>query len=147
MLFSIPKAVLVETFSIFRSCGNGLRECQVLWTSSWEDPQKITNVVHPAHRAHAGGFVLESAWLNRFWFELAKRNQGIRVQVHTHPGEAFHSETDDLYPIVHTPGFLSLVIPDFATGRVGLSKAFLTELDSQGQFQEVSPSARMKITP
>jgi hypothetical protein len=47
--------------------------------------------------------------LNQFWLDLVNRSVGIRVQVHTHPFEAFHSATDDGYPIVHSPGFLSLV--------------------------------------
>jgi hypothetical protein len=40
------------------------------------------------------------------------------VQVHSHPTEAYHSETDDTYPIVTVRGGLSLVVPDF--GRAGL---------------------------
>src|SRR5262249_9375404 len=81
------------------SRGRGREECQILWLSSWDAPEVIAKVVHPKHVAHRGGFVLEDRWLNDFWMELGNMNMGIRVQVHTHPQEAFHSPTDDEFPI------------------------------------------------
>jgi hypothetical protein len=36
------------------------------------------------------------------------------AQIHSHPSEAYHSETDDTYPIATTAGALSIVVPDFA---------------------------------
>ena len=38
-------------------------------------------------------------------------------QVHTHMGKAFHSWADDNFSL-GTPGFISIVIPDFARGGV-----------------------------
>jgi len=67
------------------------------------------------------------------------------VQVHTHPGEAFHSRTDDRFPIIHTPGFLSLVIPDYGLGPVGFAGAYLAELGSDGRWREVAAPARLRI--
>jgi hypothetical protein len=40
------------------------------------------------------------------------------VQVHTHPDDAYHSDTDNTYPIATTLGSLSIVVPNFA--REGL---------------------------
>src|SRR6266702_1850112 len=111
MAFLIRHRMLELTFDHFRKCGQGQRECQILWTSSWNAVNEITGVVHPQHRAHAGGFEIDNAWITSFFLELLERNEGVRVQVHTHPCEAFHSRTDDAYPMIHTPGFLSLVIP------------------------------------
>src|SRR6266571_9467832 len=113
MNYLVPQRVLDRTFDFFRQCGGGYRECQVLWTSSWSSPESIVEAVHPAHRVHVGGFVLEDSWITSVWLKLAANRAGIRVQVHTQPGAAFHSPTDDKYPIIHTPGFLSLVIPRF----------------------------------
>src|SRR4051812_32975161 len=117
MRLRLPSTLLARTFSHFRECGAGQRECQALWVSPWSAPETITQVVHGQHRAHVGGFEVKDAWLHQFWIELARTNCGIRVQVHTHPEEAFHSATDDAYPIVHSTGFLSLVIPNFAQGH------------------------------
>lgn len=145
-LFRLPHRVLKETFAHFRDCGRGRRECQALWVSPWSAPSTITKVVHPEHQAHAGGFVLNELWLNDFWFSLAKEGLGIRCQVHTHPHEAFHSKTDDAFPIVHSVGFLSLVIPNFGMGPIGFDDAFLTEIQPSGRWQQVNVDQRLVIT-
>lgn len=145
MIYRIPQRVLDRTFEHFRRCGAGRRECQTLLTSPWDSPELITDVVHPAHRAHSGGFVLEDNWITSFWIELAAARTGIRVQIHTHPGTAFHSPTDDGYPIIHTPGFLSLVIPRFGLGPVGFAGAFLTEIGLDGRWCEQLVESRLRI--
>ncbi len=145
MILLVPQRVLDETFGFFRWCGGGRRECQVVWTSNWRSPEFIAAADHPAHQAHAGGFTVADTWINEFWLKLAATGMGIRVQVHTHPGTAFHSATDDMYPIIHTPGFLSLVIPKFALGKVGFAGAFLTEIGCDGQWHEVNVDSRIRI--
>ena len=117
----------------------------MLWTSEWAHPWTISEVVHPQHLAHAGGFELASDWINGLWLELARAGRGIRVQVHTHPKEAFHSGIDDDFPIIHSVGFLSLVIPDFATGSAGLDRAYLAEITPDGTWREVAPDSRLEI--
>ena len=37
----------------------------------------------------------------------------LAIQIHSHPGRAYHSETDDAYPIVTALGGFSIVIPNF----------------------------------
>ena len=145
MRYQIPAALFAQTFRFLRRCGGGQRECQVLWTSPWQAPFKISAVVHPQHRAHGGGFELSSAWISGFWQELARTGCGIRVQIHTHPAEAFHSSVDDRYPIIHSLGFLSLVIPSFGLGAVGFREAYLTEIGPDGRWQEVTPESRLVI--
>jgi hypothetical protein len=147
MRYRISANLLAQTFSHFRTCGAGRRECQVLWTSPWANPETICDVVHGQHRAHAGGFDLDSGWINHLWLQLADRAHGVRVQIHTHPFDAFHSETDDAFPIVHTPGFLSLVIPRFAMGSVGFDGAYLTEIQHDGTWREVPIGARLEVIP
>lgn len=144
--YRLPRNMLAETFQHFRSCGCGQDECQVLWLSPWSQPDIITKIVHPKHAAHFGGFVLDDAWLNDFWLELGNADLGIRAQVHTHPGEAFHSRTDDEFPIIHTPGFLSLVIPNFGLGPVGFDEAYLTEIQPNGRWKQVAINERLVLT-
>ncbi|MBI3699656.1 MAG: hypothetical protein HY242_04335 [Afipia sp.] len=146
MVYRLPRSVLEETFTHFRRCGRGHEECQALWLSSWSQPDVITNVVHPKHVAHFGGFVLDDLWLSAFWLTLGQTNMGIRVQVHTHPEEAFHSLTDDEFPIIHSPGFLSLVIPNFALGQIGFRDAYLTEIQPDGRWKEVTIPSRLVLT-
>ena len=141
----VPRLVLEETFRHFRVCGGGRAECQVLWVGPWNDPARVTGAVHPVHRAHGGGFELDDAWLTQLWRRLAANGEGIRAQVHTHPWEAFHSATDDAWPVIHLEGFLSLVIPDFAMGPVYLERSYLAELGPDGEFREADPFTRLAI--
>lgn len=136
MRVQVSNSQLSETFRLLRDCGQGKRECQVLWLSAWHDPDRIVSVLHSKHAGHAYGFQLESKFINQLWLDLAAKGLGVRVQVHTHPGEAFHSQTDDAWPIVHTAGFLSLVIPQFALGPVGLEKTHVACIEADGRWGE-----------
>lgn len=144
-LYRISQAHLRQTFSLLRQCGNGRRECQVLWVSPWARPDTVTCVVHPKHTATATSFELNGDWLTSFWGDLARQQAGVRVQVHTHPGSAFHSGIDDDWPLIHTPGFLSLVIPRFALGEVGFEGAFLAELNEAGEWRQADLRARIEV--
>lgn len=137
MSLRIPRAVFDNTFARLRACGGGHRECQALWVGSWDNPERVDRVVHPDHSASPAGFQLDDAWLNRFWRELADTGEGVRAQIHTHPGAAYHSTIDDEFPILSVPGFLSLVIPRFAQGPASSDGAFLAQLGGNGLWREV----------
>jgi hypothetical protein len=146
VIYSVPRSLFAETFQLLRECGQGNAECQVLWISPWAEPHVITEVEHPKHSAHAFGFELNSSWVSSLWKQLAGNSTGIRCQVHTHAGRAFHSETDDNWPIVHTAGFLSLVIPNLATAGPTLKDSYLAELQEDGSWRELDPWERIKVT-
>lgn len=146
MTLRLTAAQLEATFAELRRCGDGRRECQVLWTGPWEEPGFVTNVVHPRHRACGDGFELDDRWLTEFWNELARTQSGVRVQVHSHPRRAFHSPTDDAWPIVYTPGFLSLVIPNFAMGPTSLEHAYLTMIGADGTWNRIDAATALEIT-
>lgn len=145
MPLRVPSAVFDATFARLRDCGGGCRECQALWVGSWIRPDAVERVVHPEHTASAVGFQLDPAWLDRFWNELAEAGDGVRVQIHTHPGTAYHSATDDAFPLLSVPGFLSLVIPRFAQGEVGFDSAFLAQLQPDGCWREVPIADHLEI--
>lgn len=105
----------------------------------------LTEVAHPKHWSSRYGLSIESDWIGHFWSDLAERGMGVRIQVHTHPGEAFHSETDDAYPLLFDVGFLSLVIPDFAMGPVGFRDAYLAEIQPDGRWQQMDIGSRIRI--
>lgn len=134
-----------QTFATFRSCGENCRECQLYWLSAWDNPSVLSEVVHPKHWSSRYGLRIESDWINRFWTDMADRGLGVRIQVHTHPHEAFHSPTDDAYPLLFDAGFLSLVIPDFAMGPVGFRNAYLTEIQPDGAWQQVAINERIIV--
>ena len=144
-MYRLPRRMIDETFTILRSCGAGERECKLYWLSSWREPEQLIEVSHPAHDSNRYGLTIHNRWITRFWNELAERELGVKVQVHTHPGPAFHSPTDDAYPLIHEVGFLSLVIPDFALGPLGFDRAYLTEIQPNGSWQQVAIEERLAI--
>ena len=144
-MLRLPRRMLEQSFSTFRACGANRRECQVYWASSWADPNQLTDLFHPHHSAGAYGLAIHNKWLGAFWSELSGRNLGVRVQVHTHPFEAFHSATDDAYPLLFDTGFLSLVIPNFASGPIGFDDAYLAEIQPDGSWGEVPIESRIVL--
>lgn len=71
---------------------------------------------------------------------LHKNSMTVVAQVHSHPGEAYHSETDDDFSIMTQGGGLSIVVPDFARGPFALETAAVYRLDARGKWRELSPN-------
>lgn len=145
MALRATRALFQGTFEQFRSCGRGRNECQALWVGPVADPELVSHLVHPLHDASPVGFQLNAEWLTDFWLKMARERLCVRAQVHTHPGAAYHSATDDAFPIVHSPGFLSLVIPRFATGPVGFDGAYLTRIGDDGAWRQVAIEDHLEI--
>lgn len=47
--------------------------------------------------------------------------QTLLGQMHTHPTDAYHSSTDDAFPLVSLPGAFSIVVPYFARRPIEFS--------------------------
>lgn len=142
---SLGPEVLEHSFQHLRRCGDGQRECVVFWAGPLSEPGGVDEVLHPRHTASASGYEVDPLWINELWLDLARRRQTIRAQVHTHPGSAYHSSTDDGFALVHTSGYLSLVIPDFARGATGLEGSYLTTRDAEGNWCEIDPHTAIEV--
>lgn len=71
--------------------------------------------VQQGWRSEAGVCVtVDGRELHHINLWLFQRGWTLIAQLHSHPTDAYHSETDDAFPIVTTVGGLSLVVPDFA---------------------------------
>lgn len=137
--------ILQKTFSTLRECGRGECECAVYWIGPSES-NAVDGVEHPIHRRLPFGYEIDDRWLTDFWIRLAASSHSVKAQVHTHPGEAFHSATDDNWPIVSQQGFLSIVIPDFATGEISLENAWIGRLQENGTWHRLgSPEQEIGV--
>jgi proteasome lid subunit RPN8/RPN11 len=134
----------VETLGHFRNCGQGKAECVAYLVGRIEEEHPV-KTVHPQHASSARFYELDEGWLNDFWIGLARDHERVLIQVHTHAGLAFHSPTDDAWPIVHTAGFLSLVLPGFALDDACLRDAFLAELQPDGTWRQVPVASRISV--
>jgi len=135
----LPQPVLDDSFRQLRECGAGRAECVLYWCASLDHPNLLTRAVHPVHRVGYGGYEVDSGWITQFFVQLRRVRQTVRVQVHTHPGEAGHSWTDDQFSLVPAAGFLSLVIPDFAMGPAALGDTVLVRMEPDGTWASADP--------
>jgi len=142
-VLALDAGIWDATLDQLRRCGAGRAECVVYWTAAVNTQDRIDSLVHPAHTASAGHYELDPAWLHRFWVELDLQGRTARAQVHTHLGPAFHSSTDDTFPLVHMPGFLSLVIPVAAAEPLADALLWLAEIDGGGRWRRVALNERI----
>lgn len=88
----------------------------------------------------------ESRWLVK---TLRQRDEKLVAQVHSHPGEAFHSQGDDERAASFHTGFLSIVLPNYALNVHAISDCFAVEYDGR-EFVELNKQDmhnRIKILP
>lgn len=121
--FRISQGTVNHTEEALREAGKNGHERFVLWTGTVR--RNIFSVDHlyvPPQRGYQfddGLCVRVGAdALHELNVWLYRNRQVLAVQIHTHPQDAYHSDTDDAYPIVTTLGGLSLVVPRFC--REGL---------------------------
>jgi hypothetical protein len=146
-MLTVPCALLEESFRQLRAHGQGQIECIVYWLALVDAVDRVDQVVHPVHSGSVAHYDVDSAWMTRFWFDLAERRKKVVAQVHTHPGAAFHSGRDDDLALISTVGFLSLVLPRFALGPVTLDGACLAVRKPEGDWQTVPPKTLLRIEP
>jgi len=94
-----------------------------------------------AYRTSDGVCVMvEAGELHRLNVWLYQHQMTLIAQLHSHPRDAFHSSTDDSFPIATTLGSFSLVIPDFAQEAFDLSQCAVFRLTPDGLWTELAAS-------
>lgn len=122
-LVEVPRSVLDETETSLRAAGRDGHELFVLWSGTLLTNSFVVRNAHVprqvAYRTERGcGVRVEGEALHALNAWLFEHGQALAAQVHSHPTDAFHSETDDTFPIVTALGGLSLVAANF--GQDGL---------------------------
>ena len=121
--FRVPARIVRETETALRAAGARGLEVFVLWSGVAGGHMFDVRTAHvpqqTSYRLELGLCVRvegdELHRLNRWLFGAGER---LAVQIHAHPTDAYHSATDDAFPIVTALGGMSIVAPNF--GRDGL---------------------------
>lgn len=123
----VPRELALETHARLRQIGRRNSEGLVLWAGVTQG--KVFFVTHlrvPEQigiRTHDGVLVAVGAEeLHRLNVWLYEEGLTLVAQIHSHPTDAYHSQTDDALPIVTTIGGLSLVVPFFARNPFSLDE-------------------------
>ena len=67
-------------------------------------------------------------------------------QVHSHPTNAYHSSTDDSYPLATLVGALSVVIPNFARhAPADIDDWAWLRLSEQGEWEPAGERTEVQI--
>lgn len=138
---TLSNSVLSETSEVLRAYGKRGFEGFVLWFGSIENRNAYVERVYvPTQNSIRGEDGVGYFVSNETLFELNKflSETGLRMiaQVHSHPGRAYHSSTDDRYAIVTAEGGLSLVVPNFASGPVDIKRWAIYRLN-QGTWKKM----------
>ena len=147
--FVVPADLCGATDRQLREAGLDGNERFILWSGVVRDDRLLVRTLHcPKQTAYrlAGGLCVrvEADELHRLNVWLYENSERLAIQVHSHPTEAFHSDTDDAYPMVTTLGGLSLVVPDFARHGVRGPETALYRLSSAG-WQGLSPTDARRV--
>jgi hypothetical protein len=141
----VPRSLAEESNERLREVGRQKCEGFALWTGR-RDGQEflVEETIVPAQtalRSEDGVCVtVDGAELFRLNVHLFETGRTLIAQLHTHPHEAYHSDTDDTYPIATTAGALSLVIPDFAKHAFSLARCAVFRLCPQEGWVELEPA-------
>jgi len=113
--FFILYHALVETLNHLKRHGRTKREGIVYWIGKKIENGKVivTSVIYPKQRASVIRAKVEPSEVARITARLHRNNEILVAQIHSHPTFAFHSDTDDLYPVFHEVGLISVVVSNF----------------------------------
>jgi hypothetical protein len=141
----VPGQVLAEGYASMRMAGRMGLEGMVLWAGQQQDALfRVTQLIVPKQRGlrTPDGLcaVVDGDELARLKMHLYRSSLDLVAQVHTHPGAAYHSETDDKYAIATTIGCFSIVVPSFAVRDFPLAECAVYRLDYAGLWNEVDES-------
>jgi hypothetical protein len=98
----LDEGLLERALVELATCGARHRECVCFFHGPLDEPALIDGLWHPRHNSDRCGYSVEGEWLDWAWRRLARDRRTIRMQLHTHPDHAFHSRTDDRYPLIHS---------------------------------------------
>jgi hypothetical protein len=82
-------------------------------------------------------YAVDGEELHRINVHLHEHKMMLIAQLHSHPGMAYHSQTDDDYAIITKTGGLSIVVPNFGTDDIDISHWAVYRLD-KNEWVELS---------
>lgn len=141
-LVTIPQRVIDGGRDILRAAGRAHLEGMVLWAGR-QDGQTfhVTDLIVPRQKGlrtkDGVCVVVDGDELHRLNIHLFETDLRLIAQIHSHPTEAYHSETDDRYAVATTIGSFSLVVPDFAIRPFTLTECAIYRLKASGEWSPV----------
>ena len=150
--FEVTRSTVRSAEEELRNAGRAGHERFVLWSGRITSGTfRVTTQHVPAQVAYRlrGGLCVkvdgdELFSLNKWLFE---NGEVLAIQIHSHAEHAYHSDTDNEYPIVTQLGGLSIVVPGFCKEGLFGSGTAIYRLGKVGWVKEqgASPSGLLKV--
>ncbi len=150
-LISVSRTIVHETEGHLRRAGRRGLELFVLWSGTLSAPEFTVRTVHvppqTSYRMKSGLMVrVDGDALHQLNSWLYEHREVLAVQVHAHPTNAFHSDTDDTYPIVTATGSISIVAADFCRDGLISDTSAVYRLGENGWDGLDPPFAMFRVT-
>jgi hypothetical protein len=139
----VPRSVVRDVHADLRLAGRNYREAVGFWAGiQIESVFDVRTGYVPkqiAGEVDGGSLVMiDGDELFRMNVWLHARRLTLIAQVHSHPTDAYHSDTDDEYPVMSRVGGLSIVVPDYAAADFDLGTAAVYRLGREGEWRALS---------
>lgn len=149
--FRVPRSIVEKTELNLQEAGASGYEMFVLWSGIGGDGSFEFRTAHAprqtSYRTRDGLSVkIAGPALHRLNRWLLDNDEVLAAQVHAHPTDAFHSETDDTFPIVTARGGLSLVAADFARDGLLAESSALFRLHDYGWVEVPDPHQLITVS-
>lgn len=146
----LPELCLIQAYDHMRKVGELGVEGVALFVGKEEGDQfQITQTLIPKQKAYLLEegllYAIDSEELYRLNVFLYEQNLTLIAQIHSHPQRAYHSETDDAFPVVTTVGGLSIVVPDFATGPISQEHFEVYRLSRDAAWKHLSKNEKKNL--
>lgn len=105
------------------------------------------HTVRPVATTSAGSFQISAVEMARVIAVASRLDLEIVAQVHTHPGEAYHSQGDEEGARIRYDGYISLVIPDYGVRLPRLDQAAVYSFSSVLGWQQMPLDAVQIVEP
>lgn len=137
--------VLSQTHTWLREAGRLQNESFILWAGHFKTLSSfvVTTAIFPeqkAFRTNSGvGVYVSGDELYKINKWLYNNDKTLISQVHSHPSVAYHSDTDDNFPLVTAIGQFSIVVPYFANAPLrNLLGCAVYRLDYNNHWSELN---------
>lgn len=135
----VPRPLALEAHAHLRDVGRRGLEGFALWAGTREgEIFRVERTLIPAQtgeRTPRGVSVrIGPEELHRINVWLYQNKMSLIAQLHSHPTDAYHSETDDEFAVATAAGSLSLVVPDFAARPFSLESCAVYRLTPEGRW-------------
>lgn len=141
--FRVPAAVLAESRELLALPGEEGLEAVVVWVGR-RTTGELTEILlahMPEQIAFRSELGVAVTVLDEAVSELiAALPEGmfVPIRLHTHPGRAYHSSTDDENKLLSHVGAISIVVPDFARQPIELTRCSVNELGPDHRWRELA---------